>query len=363
MHLTYAESTKNDELMQGDVLTRTNALDALLKEVHPHFFKDKRNLYFLVLTQSCDLVVRGTSGCKSPYITIAPVRSLDHVIDRYVKQLATAKVNANLPVLTMKTNTKTREFLHRLFNNNESNFFYLHAEGTPLQQDCVAFLNLSIAIKTDLHLKTCLDAKILQLTDTFQAKLGWLVGQLYSRVGTQDWDHAAVKKKIDNMLSDIAIWIDDGKLKPLESRFKAASISQQDVVWTSDDIKNALLEIPTRKQAVVKQAGAISDEVLKSANKTVTFKLRRALNDDEELSSLIEQISENDSEKADERSPCAAQGGADVPDAVPVPKKAIAERVESLLSSILQEVHTDTTSRLRRRLEDDQALTQICERG
>ncbi|BAC47429.1 bsr2164 [Bradyrhizobium diazoefficiens USDA 110] len=43
-------------------------------------------------------------------------------------------------------------------------------------------------MKADLHLATCVAAKILQLTDTFQAKLGWLVGQMYSPVGTQDMD-------------------------------------------------------------------------------------------------------------------------------------------------------------------------------
>ena len=38
------------------------------------------------------------------------------------------------------------------------------------------------------HFGICLQAKTCQLKEAFQAKLGWLIGNLYSRVATAEWD-------------------------------------------------------------------------------------------------------------------------------------------------------------------------------
>lgn len=125
LHFTYEPNLCKTELMQGDVLERTPAIDDLLKVVHPHFHGRQKNLFFIVLTQSCDLVQRTAGGgCKAPYITLAPVRSMDSVIDRHLAQLPTPKVTAELPVLGAKAKTKASEFLGRLFNNNELGYFY-----------------------------------------------------------------------------------------------------------------------------------------------------------------------------------------------------------------------------------------------
>jgi hypothetical protein len=158
--------------------------------------------------------------CKAPYIVIAPVRSVEFVVEKQISQLNAAEVKSALPVVGNKAKAKLSEFMSRLLNNNEPGFFYLDSEGTPLGNDCVALLNLSIAIKFDLHLKTCIDAKIVQLTDTFQAKLGWLVGQLYSRVGTQDMEVEKAAKKIADSLKGVALWVDDAKIRALETKFE-----------------------------------------------------------------------------------------------------------------------------------------------
>ena len=72
--------------------------------------------------------------------------------------------------------------------NKEPDYFFL-SDDTSLgfPDRMVAFLKLSISLKADLHYDTCLSAKVLGLTDAFKAKLGWLVGNMYSRVGTPDW--------------------------------------------------------------------------------------------------------------------------------------------------------------------------------
>ncbi|EAQ33484.1 hypothetical protein NB311A_00285 [Nitrobacter sp. Nb-311A] len=187
------------------MLRRTSAINDLLQAVHPHFHNHPKNSCFLVLTKSCDLVPRGRDRqCKAPYIVIAPVRALDAVVQKHLDELNSADVKAALPVVGNRAKSKLSEFMQRLLNNNESGYFYLDAEDTDLPEDSVAFLNLSIAIKTNHHLQTCIDAKVLQLTDTFQAKLGWLLGQKYSRVGTPDMDADKARKKIAAALQTVA---------------------------------------------------------------------------------------------------------------------------------------------------------------
>ena len=82
-HFTYTIRLE-DDLCQGDVLKKTEPVVGLLGEVHPHYVEDDYT-HFLVLTQTCDLVRgRGGPGCKSRYITLAPVRPLDLLIGREI---------------------------------------------------------------------------------------------------------------------------------------------------------------------------------------------------------------------------------------------------------------------------------------
>ena len=57
----------------------------------------------------------------------------------------------------------------------------------------------SVAIKAD-HYEVLQKARIGQLAKEFRAKLGWLVGNMYSRIGTEDWsepkERQAEQKKI-----------------------------------------------------------------------------------------------------------------------------------------------------------------------
>jgi hypothetical protein len=287
MSLTYDSGISNSRLMQGDVLARTEQINEILRVVHPHFHQHPKNLYFMVLTQSCDLVPRIGGKCKAPYIAIAPARPLDLVIERHLAQAMQASVKADLPVIGSKGKSKASEFLQRLLNNNEPGYFYLDAEDTPLDCDCVAFLNLSIAVKSDLHFDACLGAKILQLDSTFQAKLGWLVGQTYSRVGTQDWDHRKLTKKVSDVLRDAAIWVEDSKVAVIEAAFKEIALGRPDGPMTQAEIKRAINMAPTKKQLVLKEAGRVIDDALGPGNAEMAERLRKRLESDVGLTSLL----------------------------------------------------------------------------
>jgi len=274
--------------MQGDVLTRTPEIDGLLKLVHPHFHSHHKNLYFMVLTQSCDLVQRKPGGgCKAPYITIAPVRSIDVVIERHLTQLPTLNLSAEVPVLSAKSKTKASEFFTRLFNNNEPGYFYLDEEDTDLPSPCIAFLNLSIAIKSDEHYGKCVAAKQLQLKSVFQAKLGWLVGQMYSRVGTDDLPQDVLTKKVSSALKDAALWVDDNKVALLEDAYAQLSADNPEVKMTPAQIALAISRGKTRKQKVIEQATAVISKALGGDKAELTQKLRKRLESDAALTALL----------------------------------------------------------------------------
>jgi hypothetical protein len=288
MHFTYFQPPDPTELFQGDILERTPALDDLLRDVHPYFQKKDKNLYFMVLTQSCDLVIRPGGACKSSYITITPVRSVDTVLAREIAEYQ-LPINAEAPVVTDKTKTKLAEFLGRLYNNNEPGYFYLDSDDTDLKEDCCAYLSLAISIKAKLHYQTCLQAKRLQLTAEFQAKLGWLVAQMYSRVGTQDWPQAELTRKTRDTLADAAIYVPDNKAKALLAAFEELKAQDIDARMTAKDIFAKLKQITSKKQQIIKQAvSVIATALPPETPPAVIVKIQNRLESDIALSALLQ---------------------------------------------------------------------------
>jgi hypothetical protein len=260
MPVAYFDLLNQYELMQGDVLRRTAELDAILEEVHPHY-RNEKNRYFLVLTQSCDLVQRASSGVKAPYIVVAPVRTLNDVLERYVGEYDSVEVRSDVPILREKFRNKLNQTLERLFNNNDPHYFYLDASGTTLESDCVAFLRLSIAFKTNLHIETCKQAKVLQLREIFQTKLGWLVGQLYSRVGTDDWDPDELREKRNKIIKNIAVWAPDDTFPTLERSLKDSFPNHEAEPLDRTRIARVIKSLPTPKQKLSDRVKAIVGEM------------------------------------------------------------------------------------------------------
>ena len=78
--LRRAEDKKT--LCQGDVLKKTDDLVAHLKKYHPYYADHPDYKYFMVLTQSCDLVRRKGKPCDSQYITLAAARPVEEALRR-----------------------------------------------------------------------------------------------------------------------------------------------------------------------------------------------------------------------------------------------------------------------------------------
>lgn len=211
---TYRKHGSDAELEQGDILSRTPEILRVIGDVHPHYAKADYT-HFLVLTQSCDLV-RRNAEVKSRYITLAAIRPLDLVVAREIGNYQD-DFDRTAKVCSTQHRRFLKQFIERLFNYNEQEYFYLHPETTQgLTEPSCAFLRLSVALNTD-HYELCQCARILSLAPLYQAKLGWMVGHLYSRVGTDDWVPTVepkhdYEKRVKDLLDKNGTWIDSKKL-------------------------------------------------------------------------------------------------------------------------------------------------------
>lgn len=192
-HFTYEEKTDPDCLKQGDLLVKTQALSEILAQVHPHFNREEYK-YFLVLTQTCDLYRSKDRSIKTKYINIAAVRPLEDILMKEAAKFSSSYLEKKTnKIFDEQKRSVIYDFVSKLLNNNATDYFYLHNDLT-ITEPLVAVLRVSIALKAEEHYDTCLNSKRLELENSFKAKLGWLIGNLYSRVSTEDWESYQMKK-------------------------------------------------------------------------------------------------------------------------------------------------------------------------
>lgn len=246
MHWTYApvEDKAKDELEQGDILLPTPALRSILAEVHPHFATDKYHA-FIVTTQSCDLVLRGKKGSKARHISIAAVRPLRQVLPRLLSSVCTPSKLGSATVLPESKRVEVSLLLERILNQNEQSLglFYLHPENdVSLAEECVAFLRVTVALRAE-HYEILVNARSGRLDSEFRGKLGWLVGNLYSRAAAPDWSDqvggpAVQKKLIDEFIKEDAErgiwWVADDLI---------AAARKAKVVLEGDDVMGHLQKL------------------------------------------------------------------------------------------------------------------------
>lgn len=288
LHFTYSDGPLSRELLQGDILQRTPAIEAILEQVHPHYSRPD-NKYFLILSQSCDLVLRDGQS-KARYISIAPVRPLAAVVERYMDTQRRSDLPRSLPVFTADAEGRIRQSLVKLFNNNDTSYFFLRKEvARNFPEDCCAFLGLSISLKADLHYKTCVAAKLLELQDVFRAKLGWLVGNMYSRVGTKDWDQGDLDTQLSSLLQQVSLWIPKNRYKEVRAKvreWKAANGGADPPLEVLAKIVEAL---PKKEDRLVERLLKILTDQGLVANAEVATNLGNTLRNDTVLLSMISE--------------------------------------------------------------------------
>lgn len=266
----YAEPLDAESLQQGDIIRRTPEIDAVLEKIHAYYKKDDYR-YLMVLTQSCDLVRREEAGtrCKARYISVAAVRPVEHAIAREIERLQSAD-ERTYGVCDSRVRDKARQFIEKLLNNNEEEYFYLEPFGHLEHPDALhaphcAFLALSIALKADLHYEKLLRAKLLQLCDSFQHKLGWLTGKMYSRVGTDDWipkvgSSSDLNKRVTHLLGDNIVWIESSDKKEILAALRSLPEDKR----TRKDVLREIEALKKKKVPKIQQVVSRVEELVRA---------------------------------------------------------------------------------------------------
>jgi len=280
-HFTYGSSGKH--LSQGDLIDLTPAVRLLLPEDLTKYAGADLS-HVLVLTQSCDLVRRKRDRCDAAFINVAAVLPYSALIDRMIASYQEPYDKA-AKVCALSAQNKLRQFVERLLNNNEEEHFYLEPDvSLGLTEAFCAILRLAAPVPVEQY-DVLLASRRLSLCDVFQAKLGYLLGKLYARVGTPDWapEHmteTAFSAKITTMLGEGTVFVEDKRLKKARSQ------------WGSGDTDpNAILDsIPpfNRKQDVITAVlSIVQDELGAALTDDKTNELRAALNNDPDLTALL----------------------------------------------------------------------------
>jgi hypothetical protein len=247
MHFTYKPC--GGDLQQGDLLRINEPLQRILADFHPYYSANPDYKALMVLTQSCDLVRRGQDRCKSPYINLCAVRALDTVVKRELTKFRPSDFLKTNLICDDRHKEWAQDFLLRLFNNNQPEYFYLHDDSEAgVKEQLVAFLQLAVAIKAD-HYDVCLDARYAQLNDVFQAKLGWLTGHIYSRVATVDWGPPYYgEDEFDGILqyelNKQSYWFKSAEINALKRFWKQRCIQQSDSEYrlTKQEISDTIAQ-------------------------------------------------------------------------------------------------------------------------
>jgi hypothetical protein len=246
-HWGYKQNSPID-LEQGDVLRPEPALLDLIREYHPYYAGHVKNQFYIVLTQSCDLV-RRSGPCSARYIALAPVRSLRNIVA--LEFGAIVKKIDGATYASTRVRNEVERFLARLFNNNEPAYYYLEQEqGAGLAEPMCAMLSLPISFKND-HYETFVNARLIGIEDSFQAKLGSSLGQLYSRVGTQDFTDQQIKDKVFQITNTLALWLEGTDVAVLENLVEEHRATKPDVPIDNDVLIGLVEKIPKKKAAAI----------------------------------------------------------------------------------------------------------------
>ncbi len=245
LHWTYEQISETEiGLRQGDILQPTEDLRRLLAKVEP--LNDKRWLAYIITTQDCDLVCR-EGKCDTAFVNIAGVISLatalPELLGAVCQQLPICKVPRIYP---QEKKNEAAHFVKKILNQNawKEGLFYLQSDaGVQLGEPAVALLRLSCSLRLDEAVyEVCQKARTGRLCGLFRAKLGWTVGNLFSRVGTPDWgelnkgDNETMRTIVNDQLDSLSsLWIP-------KSWAKAATMAKAEVDGLSCDEVRQILE-------------------------------------------------------------------------------------------------------------------------
>jgi len=168
MHSMYRRLKGHEKLhlWQGDVIGRHRLIKEGALTGHQDYLAARSDFpAFCVITQTCDLM----ANRRVDFITLAVIRDLKNIFSAYDA--------------TGNRKNGTKSLLDKIINHRENKgFFYLHV-NPPLVGDggAVVDLRTSFALHKK-HYQQILRARTLSLVEAFANKLGWMAGNLLSRI-------------------------------------------------------------------------------------------------------------------------------------------------------------------------------------
>ncbi len=216
--------TEMEDLQQGDVIENNEEISNIVKQIYPKI-SDLEYDSFLVITQSCDLARHDGKLCKSKYINLVPIQPMEHIfLPLLYRVYDHYKITGRL--YSAKGKSNAIQLIESICNQNAwaLGVFFLHSNiDVKIPVDSVALLQLSFSVPSELHYNKVTSARSGRLDVAFQSRLGWLVGNLYSRVATPDFPKTNQREVIDYLMSsdkenkNLPQWINREQLKKLKS--------------------------------------------------------------------------------------------------------------------------------------------------
>lgn len=266
-HWTYCEYDTGADLFQGDIIARSGPLLEVLGQYHQHFCEAKY-LAFLVISQTCDLVLRKQRRCKARHINLAVIRALEDIVPELFAEVSDTGIDG---IYRQEDKGEARDQLERILNQNEQahGIFYLYPDAdVRIAVHAVSLLRISIALRSREHYDLLQKSRCGRLATEYRNKLGWLTGNLYSRVDTPDWsDHVDGPGEAEEIISGFVdgsklprpnVWVPDSWL--LAGRRK--NISLEDL--PRDQVYDALKAHapPPRNEVVMARVREVGAKVL-----------------------------------------------------------------------------------------------------
>jgi hypothetical protein len=280
------------DLSQGDILKPTEDLSKVFAEVHPHF-NDPKYLAFLITTQSCDLVRRNGRECSARFINVVVVRLLEHVLLWLLDSVCEKVILGG--VYTDDSKARAENLIRKIINQNEQalGLFYLHPDAhIGINEPAVALLRVGVTFRVD-HYETIRRARIGSLNKEFESKLGWLVGNLYSRVGTQDWTDSSERVVSQNQLVQMILHTKDSDSRPIWIPKKAAKAAEKAGVRLANLNRDTIVEAvekhrPTpRVDEAAEIAAKVMEELVPGTDQNVLRKFAMRLRNHAAFSSML----------------------------------------------------------------------------
>lgn len=249
--------TSTSQLLQGDLLRRTPKMVQALGQAHSYYAEAPDYSYFLVLTQSCDLI-RRSGKCKSRYITICAVRPLSVAVEREMAKFTSTIDGFPFLVGELDRSILARQYLDRVLNNTVDGIFFIpKGAAQGVEKHLCAFLPLSVALRVD-HYDVCLSAKVAQVEEIFAAKIGSLASGLYGRIATPDLSETqppdTVKSYKENFFDELGYaqvaWLSPVEKKALKARVRDAVARRNGEPLSPDDAAKLLDKLPNEADAL-----------------------------------------------------------------------------------------------------------------